>query len=132
MTETSNALSGYYWEIRSWLPCSRQQKDQILSRFRDSVQSYLDANPAADFDQIRSHFGTPEQIAGAYIEELGTAEILRMLRIRRKIVAIVAGVAAAIFLIWICVVGWAIREAYINENGHIIDEIGYPERIISS
>jgi hypothetical protein len=132
MTETTKALSGYYREIRSWLPCSRKQKDLILSRFRDSVQAYLEENPAADFDQIRAHFGTPELIAGTYVEELGTAELLRSLRVRRRIVAIVAGTALVVLLIWICAVGWAITKLNAQANGHIVDEIVIPKQTTSA
>lgn len=124
MTETINALSGYYREIRSWLPCSRKQKDQILERFRDSVQSYWEENPTADFAQIRAHFGTPEQIAGAYVEELGTAELLRSLRVRRRILITVTSIAMAVLLIWMAAVGWAMKQLNDNSKGQIIDEIG--------
>ena len=126
MTETNRALSGYYREIRGWLPCSRKQKDLILSRFRDSVQNYLEENPAADFDQIRSYFGTPEQIAGTYVEELGTAELLRSLRARRKVVSIIAAVAAIVLVSWALVVGWAIRNYNMNLHGEVHTEILQP------
>lgn len=132
MMETVNSLSGYYREIRSWLPCSRKQKEQILGRFRDSVQAYLDENPGADFEQIRSHFGTPEQIAGTYVEELGTAELLRSLRVRRRVLTIIAATAAFVLVSWLCSVGWAIAKEITYVNGHVVDEKGYSEQIIST
>ena len=132
MNELQRSLAGYYREIRSWLPCSGKQKDLILSRFRDSVQAYLEDHPTADFAQIRRRFGNPDEIAGSYVEEMGTLELLRIMRIRRRIVAIVAGTAAVILLTWLGVIGWAIAKEISYSNGHIIDEIGYPEQIIST
>lgn len=129
MNETTRALSGYYREIRSWLPCSRQRKDQIIARFQDRVQEYCNDHPAADFGQIRAHFGTPDEIAGSYVEELGTMELLRSMRIRRKILAIVAATAAVILISWAAVVCWSIKEIHANIHGTVITETG---QIISS
>lgn len=132
MNELEISLSGYYREIRSWLPCSRKKKDQILTRFRDSVHAYVNENPTANFAQIRSHFGNPDEIAGIYVEEMDTLELLRILRIRRKIVAMVAGVLAAALIIWIGAVAWSICDALTRRNGYIIEEKGYVEQIITT
>lgn len=102
------ALKRYYQEVRSWLPCSRRLKNQIMERLHESVDSYLEQNPTADFDQLQSHFGTPETIAAAYVDEMGTDVLLRDLRIRRKILSIVAGTMAAVLAIWLIAVGWAV------------------------
>lgn len=108
MNSLDHSLNRYYRQIKSWLPCSRKLKNALISRLKESIQAYLDANPEADFGQIQSHFGAPETIAAAYVEEMGTDKLLRDLRIRRKIVAMVAGTMAVVLALWLGVVGWAI------------------------
>lgn len=117
MNSLDTALKRYYREVRSWLPCSRKLKNQIMDRLHESVVSYLEQNPTTDFDQLQAHFGTPESIAAAYVDEMGTDVLLRDLRIRRKIVAITAGLAATILAIWLIAVGWAVMKELKLDNG---------------
>ena len=93
-------------KVRSYLPCSRKVKNQIMAQIADSVGGYLAEEPEAAYEQIVARFGAPETIAAAYVESTGTAEILRALQIRRRIVAIVAAVMAVILLSWAIVVTW--------------------------
>lgn len=108
MKPNDPALKRYYRSIRSWLPCSRRLKNQILSQIQDSVEQYLVQNPDASFSQLESQFGALGTIAAAYVENTGTEEILRRLRIRRRITMIIVGVAAAILLAWASVVTWTV------------------------
>ena len=101
----------YLKKVRSYLPCSGKVKNQIMEQITESVDGYLTEQPEAGYEQIVARFGEPQTIAAAYVESTGTAEILRALQIRRRIVAIVAGIMAAILLSWAIVVTWTvIRE----------------------
>lgn len=121
MNNSNAACKRYCAQVRSWLPCSRKLKRQVMERLTDSVNAYLEQEPGADFDQLQAHFGTPEAIAAAYIDEMGTDVLLRDLRIRRKIVSIVAGVMVAVLAIWILAVGWAIVKE-INYSGGSLNQ----------
>lgn len=117
MNNLDRSLNNYYRQVRSWLPCSRKMKSALLSRLQDSVLAYREANPTADFSQIQAHFGAPATIASAYVEEIGTDKLLQDLRIRRKVVAMVAGTMAVVLALWLGVVGWAIvREIKSSNN----------------
>ena len=70
-----NEQNQYYRAIRRCLPCSGKQKQQIMDRIQRSVSSYMEENPLADFSAIEKRFGTPQQIAHAYIEEMEIPEI---------------------------------------------------------
>ena len=123
-------LNRYYREVRSWLPCSRKLKESIMSRLQENVRDYLEEHPGADAAQVRAYFGEPEVIAAAYVDEMGTDVLLRDLRIRRKIVFIIAGVMAAILALWIGVVGWAIVREIDDSNGRFVNEgAGYGEYV---
>lgn len=120
-------LNRYYREVRSWLPCSRKLKESIMAQLQENVRDYMEQHPDADAAQIRVHFGTPETIAAAYVDEMGTDVLLRDLRIRRKIVSITAGAMAAILALWMGVAGWAIVRELNSSNGHIVRDVGYGE-----
>lgn len=122
MNELTPALKGYCREVRDWLPCSRKLKKSIMEQLQGSIQDYLEQNPAADFDQLQSHFGTPETIAAAYVNEMGTDVLLRDLRIRRKIISIVAGVMAAVLAVWLIAVGWAVVKELNRDEGTFQEE----------
>lgn len=106
MTKREKALKRYYFQIRSILPCSRKMKAAILQQIQESIDNYFAENPNADYAEMRAQFGAPENIAAAYIESTGTAEILKSMSIRRKIVGILTAVLVAALLAWTCYLAW--------------------------
>ena len=112
MNSRDAALRRYYRQISSWLPCSQQQKKEILEKIKSNVSDYLEENPEADIRQVQAWFGTPEAIAAAYVDEMDTQVLLHGLRIRRKILKIVAGLAAFAIISWgMVIVGSVIHQA---------------------
>lgn len=120
MRKTDKDLSRYLREVRILLPCSRKRKNDISARFRASVEDYCSDHPDADIAQIRKHFGAPEDIAAAYVENEGTAEILSALLLRKRAMAIVAVVAALILASWFAAWGWAVIHADDVMHGDIV------------
>lgn len=122
-------LLRYLWEVREELPGNRRQKKQILSRVESSVQDFVIENPHVDYATITQRFGTPQQIAASYIEEMSTPELTQQLRIRKTIVRIVAVTALMAVLLWAGVVITALIRHVKAMNGYLI--VGEAE-IISS
>jgi len=120
MNNLNRSLNNYYRQVRSWLPCSHKLKTALVTRLKESIQTYLEENPEAVFPQIQAHFGTPETIAATYVEEIGTDTLLRDLRIRRKVVAMVAGTMAVVLTLWLAVVGWAIVREIKSSNNTLV------------
>ena len=114
-------LNNYFREIRSYLPCSAKLKKSILSRLKETVNSYLHDNPDADFAQLEAHFGTPRQIADSYIGELSVTEISEKLQLRKRILIAVGVLCAAVLAIWLIVVGIAMINEFGAANGHITE-----------
>ncbi len=121
MHNLNAAAKRYLRQVRSWLPCSQKLKNRIMGQIQSSVSAYAEQTPGADFDQLQTHFGTPRQIASAYVESMGTDTLLRDLRIRRKLVSIVTGTMAAVLAVWMFAVGWAMYEDWKNEHGRLVD-----------
>ena len=118
MTRDDSLLRRYYRDIHKWLPCSRKQKKQIMEQIQNDVQEYFDRHPNSDFAQMKATFGDPQTIAAAYVENTDTMELLRGLRIRKRIFTIVAAVMAIVLITWAGTVTWAIIEVEHTTNGH--------------
>ena len=124
MTANDRELLRYYRAIRSWLPCTRKLKKQIMVQVQSRVQDYLTQNPDTDITGLQAEFGTPQTIAAAYVENSDIEEILRGLRVRRRIVAIVMTAVMIVLLSWAAVVTWEIVYAYNTFNyGYIVVEV---------
>ena len=104
-------LLRYLWEVREELPGNRRQKKQILSRVESSVQDFVIENPHVDYATITQRFGTPQQIAASYIEEMSTPELTQQLRIRKTIVRV---------LLWAGVVLTALIRHIKDMDGYLI------------
>ena len=129
MTANDLALRRYYRAVRGWLPGSRKLRTQVTAQLRDSVESYLEQEPDSSYDRLREHFGEPRTIAAVYVDNADTAELLRALRIRRRVVTTIAATVAVALILWAGVVTWAAVEAYNNFlHGNIVvtDEFGDP------
>lgn len=107
----------YLRKVRSYLPCSRRERKQIMAQITYSVKAFIAQEPEAGYEQLCARFGAPEVIAASCVENMGTAELLRSLRIRRRIVAIVAAVMAAVLVSWAGAVTWAIIQESRNLSG---------------
>lgn len=119
MCSNDAALKQYYRSVRKALPCSRKMKRQIVAQLKDGVNEYLATNQDADFWAVQNHFGTPQQIASGFVEDQSTSTLLHNISVKKRIVAIIAGAAAVVVLLWIGAVSWAIINAQSESEGHI-------------
>lgn len=113
----------YLREVKSWLPCGGKLKSSIMERIEATVAEYLAQNPGADDTALVARFGTPQQIASTYVDEMETTELLNDLRIRKRIVTIVLVLAVFIGTLWLGTVIVAIANHYIAMNGFFAEEI---------
>ena len=113
------ALKQYYRSIRGELPCSWGQRSRILRQIRESVDNYLEENPDADFAAIEAHFGNAQTIASSYIDAQDAPELLRKMRIKKRVIAMIAGAMAVVLLIWGAAVIWAIYDHSNTNQGYV-------------
>lgn len=110
----------YVKKVRSLLPCGPRKKAQIMAQFTSSLSVYQSEHPEADYSQLIAHFGTPEEIAATCVENTVAADLLRMLRIRRRIIAVVAGSITAMLLLWTAILVVNSILLYPEERGYFI------------
>lgn len=118
--KTNRVAKQYCRKVRSWLPNGKMRRD-IMAKIENSADEYIQQNPDADYDTIQTQLGLPKDIAASYIESLGTSEVLKNLRIRRRILTIIIVTALAVLLSWTATVTWAIVEVRQNTDAPYIE-----------
>ena len=61
-----------------------------MDQLTNETSLFLQDHPEADYNAVVAHFGSPEDIAAAYIETMKTSEILKKLRIRKVALSAIA------------------------------------------
>ena len=123
MKQIDKQLRRYYWQIRRWLPCGHKQKNRCIRELSESINTFLQQESNADFQTVLARFGSPLQIASAYVDEMDTEKLLKRLQIRRRIVAILfAGVIAG-FIATLVALGIQLEMTEDMANGYAVIEI---------
>lgn len=121
-------LKRYYRRIRWALPCSRKLTGKIIAEIRVSVQAYLEENPGAVFEDVERLFGTPQQIAAAYLDEMDRSQLARELRLKSRVAKTFSvAVAAALLMLGVTLSALYI-EIYASNHGYL--EITYGDTVI--
>lgn len=107
-------LRRYYRQIRSWLPCGGKVKRTLMTNITATIEGYIEENPDIDFTAVQMQFGTPQEIASAFVDEMDTEDLLDKLRMRKKLVTIVTTTTIAIVILWAAVVTLAYLD-YLNQ-----------------
>ena len=113
----------YLREIQECLPCAGKVKRGITRKINGMIDDAMLDESDLTYEMLVKRFGTPQQIAASYVDEMDTPELLRKLRIKKKIFAVVCATAAIILAIWIGVVVTATRSHYSQMNGYFEEYI---------
>ena len=110
------------------LPIPRKTKRTLMQQIKQSVYVQTQEVNFVDMASLAAQFRTPQQIVESYMENMSTAEFLRDMRVRQRIVRIVFGAALAVFLVWVVVIGgiWLRHRSY--DNGYYEEYVTVIER----
>lgn len=99
-------IGRYVRAVSGFLPCSGKVKKPLLDALRAQAEEYIEGG--GDAAALEQHFGTPQQVAAAWVDEMDTSELLAELHIHRRIVMVVALVLvlAAALVIFTGVLVW--------------------------
>ena len=114
-------LQIYYRDVRRELPCSGKDKKQIFLKIRTSIDAFLQENPNATMKDIEMHFGSAKTIASAYLDNMDSVALLKVVRTRKTIKRTVFAVAAVALLLWGSIVGWAAIREWRSTHGYMSD-----------
>lgn len=94
----------YVRAVSTFLPCSGKRKKSWLADLRAQAESYV--AEGGDAAALEQRFGTPQQMAFSYVDEMPTADLLAELHIRRRLVAVTAIALAAALAILAAALVW--------------------------
>lgn len=113
-TELEKQLKRYFKDVRGCLLCSTKLSKKFIDDLAQSVDQFVEAQPEADIDAVKKHFGTPEEIAKSFLAETDINVIRKKIRLRR----IVAGFLIAVLLIWGIAVGYSAVDSHLSVYGY--------------
>ena len=111
MRKRQRQVNRYVRAVGSYLPCAEKHKKQLLTALRSEAEAYCAETRDAD---LEARFGTPQQVAAAYVDAMSTQELLAALRRRQVLTILIAAVLAAL-LLWVaalCVSLYDYHQAY--------------------
>ena len=94
-------LSQYFKEISKRLLCKRGVKRQFLIEFQSSVQDYIDKRPEVTLEDVRSHFGAPEEIANEFLASIELGSLKKAFGWKR---VLIIGLCVALLLLTLYIV----------------------------
>lgn len=105
----------YIRAVSSFLPCSGRTKKPWLDALRVQAGQYI--AEGGDAAALAERFGTPQQVAASYVDELPTAELLAELYVRRRIVTVVALAVVAALAVYAAVLAWQMHILHQDMSG---------------
>lgn len=94
----------YVRAVSTFLPCSGKRKKPWLADLRAQAESYV--AEGGDAAALEQRFGTPQQMAFSYVDEMPTADLLAELHIRRRLVTVTTIALAAALAILAAALVW--------------------------
>ena len=82
-------IEKYMSEVSSHLFCLQKNKKAVLEDIREAILEFTESNEVETMDIIYARFGTPEEIAKAYIADAEPQNIKKAINIRKMLVAAV-------------------------------------------
>lgn len=113
----------YLRQLRMALHGTGNRKCQVLEQMKDSVRDFAQENPTHSYLDLTNRFGSPQQIAGVVVDEMGTEEVLDAMKVRLRILRMVSITAVTALIIWASVVGMAYLKHRSIDNGYAVVEI---------
>lgn len=111
-------LKKYINQVKGYMLCDGGTKRKCIKDLKSEIQDYIDTQGTQDIEKIKARFGTPEQIAKAFLMEMDVKKVKKKLDIRRVIMAVVLSV----LLIWGIGVTIAVVDAMMTNRGYILDK----------
>ncbi len=119
MSAIEKDIRNYISDVGRKLVCSRKQKKQILKDIENEVLDYTDNKQFTDINEIYAHFGTPEEIAKAYLSDAEPQNIKKAINVRKVIIAAVVAVVLIFAIFLLC----TFIESYRQGHGTVTIEI---------
>lgn len=112
----------YLRAVRRALRCPGRQGKQLLHQLSEDIEEYCEEHPDATEETLCRRFGTPEDVAADFVEDLGGSIAVNIQRRRNRIVT-------AVIVVLVLVAGAVtVRQIWIQQlllDFHWVESITY-------
>lgn len=93
-------IKHYLHEIATALPAGYPNKKLLLRTLQQNIDDFLEEYPNADWEAVTEHFGSSDDLARSYMEQLSDAELATSYKTHHRtiFVSTIACFTALIFL----------------------------------
>lgn len=114
-------INKYIRKIRSLLFVQTKESKRFVREMEASISDYIEENGVTNMEEIREHFGAPEDIAKAFFVNTSLFDVKRRVRLKR----IVTSVLLAAFLLWAVYLTILFIGGLQSTQGYMIDSGPY-------
>ena len=104
MTAIGKDIEKYISEVGTYLFCLKKNRRKVLADIREAVFAFAEEFSVESIEDVYRRFGTPEEIAKAYLSDAEVQNIKKAINIRKVSVAAVAIVLAMLAITFIIVI----------------------------
>ena len=112
----------YLRAVRKALHCPGRQGKRLLRQLSEDIEEYCEEHPDATEEELCRRFGTPEDVAADFVEDLGGSIAVNVQRRRNRIVT-------AVIVVLVLVAGAVtVRQIWIQQlllDFHWVESITY-------
>ena len=112
----------YLRAVRKALHCPGRQGKRLLRQLSEDIEEYCEEHPDATEEELCRRFGTPENVAVDFVEDLGGSIAVNIQRRRNRIVT-------AVIVVLVLVAGAVtVRQIWIQQlflNSYWVESITY-------
>lgn len=112
----------YLRAVRKALHCPGRQGKRLLRQLSEDIEEYCEEHPDATEEELCRRFGTPEDVAADFVEDLGGSIAVNIQRRRNRIVT-------AVIVVLVLVAGAVtVRQIWIQQlllDMHWVESITY-------
>lgn len=112
----------YLRAVRKALHCPGRQGKRLLRQLSEDIEEYCEEHPDATEEELCRRFGTPEDVAADFVEDLGGSIAVNIQRRRNRIVT-------AVIVVLVLVAGAVtVRQIWIQQlllDFHWVESITY-------
>ncbi len=91
---TKNEINEYIKNIRKQLLYGTKESKLFLKELKQNILDFADENKNTDIADIRSRFGTEEEVANAFLENIDIKAVKKKITIKRLIAVLVVAIIA--------------------------------------
>ena len=120
MTEINKDIEKYLSQVKAYLPCKKSDKAVILTDIRLAIYEFAENSDIQSIDDIYKRFGTPEEIAKAYLSDAEPNNIKKAINIRKVfVIAVVIALSMLALTFLITIIDSHSNEIIYYERGAI-------------